>query len=83
MSSSREELDKDELYNIDFKRFETYINWKSPQDKYNNKSRIKKYNDDKIMKQMFTTILDLLDTIDELNRIIQCRDITIRNMKSK
>tara|TARA_R100001086_G_C11775593_1_gene242118 strand:- start:545 stop:784 length:240 start_codon:yes stop_codon:yes gene_type:complete len=75
------ELDNDELYNLDFKRFEKLIRWKTTQEKYNNKSRIKSYNDDKIMKQMFTTILDLLDTIDELNRIIQCRDITIRNMK--
>lgn len=80
---SREELDKDELYNLDFKRFSKLMRWKTPQEKYNNKSRIKSYNDDKIMKQMFTTILDLLDEIDELNRIIQCRDITIRNMKNK
>jgi molecular chaperone GrpE (heat shock protein) len=80
---SREELDKEELYNLDFKRFETLIRWKSRQEKYNNKARIKSYNDDKIMKQMFTTILDLLDTIDELNRIIECRNITIRNMKNK
>jgi len=77
------ELDNDELYNLDFKRFEKLIRWKTTQEKYNNKSRIKSYNDDKIMKQMFTTILDLLDTINELNRIIQCRDITIRNMKNK
>jgi hypothetical protein len=80
---SREELDKEELYNLDFKRFETLIRWKSRQEKYNNKARIKSYNDDKIMKQMFTTILDLLDEIDELNRIIECRNITIRNMKNK
>ena len=80
---SREELDKDELYNLDFKRFSKLINWQNNQQKYNNKSRIKSYNDDKIMKQMFTTILDLLDTIDELNRIIECRNITIRNIQNK
>lgn len=78
---SREEIDLDELFKKDFKRFETLIRWKNNQQKYNNKSRIKSYHDDKIMKQMFTTILDLLDQIQELNRIIQCRDITIRNMK--
>lgn len=80
---SREELDKDELYNLDFKRFSKLINWKNNQEKYNNKARIKNYNNDKIMKQMFTIIIDLLDEIQELNRIIECRNITIRNMKNK
>tara|TARA_Y100000592_G_C5399500_1_gene282368 strand:+ start:351 stop:623 length:273 start_codon:yes stop_codon:yes gene_type:complete len=80
---SRKEIDLDELFNQDYKRFSTLINWKNNQEKYNNKARIKNYNNDKIMKQMFTIIIDLLDEIQELNRIIECRNITIRNMKNK
>tara|TARA_R110000782_G_scaffold270226_1_gene369990 strand:- start:11757 stop:12113 length:357 start_codon:yes stop_codon:yes gene_type:complete len=68
----------EELFDIDFKLFSTYMSWNNEQERRNYKHQLSTYDDSKVIKKMFNTILDLVDTIDENERILKGRDIKIR-----
>ena len=68
----------EELFDIDFKLFSTYMSWNNEQERRNYKHQLSTYDDNKVIKKMFNTILDLVDSMEENERILKVRDMRIR-----
>jgi hypothetical protein len=77
----KDKFTEDELYERDFQLFSKYIEFKNDQERRDTKRNFKSYNDDKLIKKMYNTILDLIDTCNENDRIISCKDIKIRGLQ--
>ena len=71
-------LEKNALFDDDFKVFSQMINFKDNKHKYNTKQQLKGYSDDKVIKQMFNLLLEQKEEIEELNRIIKVKDIKLK-----
>ncbi len=78
----KEKFTEDELYNRDYELFAKYIKWKDDRERRNYKTQMKGYDDSKVIKQMYNTILDLIDTCNENDRIISIRDMRIKGLES-
>ena len=79
----KKKFTEDELFDMDYVLFSKYVEWNTEQEKRDYKRQIKGYKDNKVIKQMFNAILDLIDTCSENDRIIGIRDRKIKSLEAR
>ena len=81
-AEQKQKFTEDELFERDYQLFSKYITFKNEQERRDTKRNFKNYDDDKLIKKMYNTILDLIDTCNENDRLISIRDMRIRTLES-
>ena len=74
-------LEKNALFDKDFKTIATMLEFKDKKHEYNTKQQLKSYDDSKIIKQMFNLILDQREQLIEDDRLIKVKDMKIRQLR--